>query len=374
VRNLIRKILNESELDWIKDFYNTEQSDLEKLKNWLYTFTDLELTPNYGLGEGEYDFTEKDESKRPYNTKGSGYHQIYFDNRGYLESSDVIDWERLVKNILDFQPNEETSEWTIKHYKQIYDTLTKLFPDRYRYKSKPKDYDIVESTELDWIRDIEPELDRYFDINVCYDSFYDEETGEDECLDGGSYFIKIPSNIVPKIWDYEVEDYYFAGPGDEGEGVINWAIDNNKINQDEFDDIQYVYEISKEEYCRAWGKWRDEELCSQHINESDEFNWIGDVKETDFWNQEDIIVYEDDEGIGILSSDNYYDDQSREHQWIIVGKPNHLYTVRLIYPNQIHWDVLEEIYNKIHYELTEHGIEPKNEYIYDEESRKFVVK
>jgi hypothetical protein len=66
-----------------------------------------------------------------------------------------------------------------------------------------------------------------------------------------------------------------AGPGDEGLDVIEWSIENDKIDDEDIDMFQYVTEISKSEYCRAWGKWQDDdkELCGGYITES-EFDWI----------------------------------------------------------------------------------------------------
>lgn len=138
--------------------------------------------------------------------------------------------------------------------------------------------------DFDWVQDIPAgDSHRYFDINVCYESFYDEETGEDECVEGGSYFVKIPIHVVPEIWDYEADDEYYAGPGDEGYGVIEWSIENNQINADDIDMFQYVAELPKQEYCRAWGNWQneDKELCREYIVESnslkENFDWVDSV-------------------------------------------------------------------------------------------------
>jgi len=140
---------------------------------------------------------------------------------------------------------------------------------------------INESDDWDWVREIPGTKEygqtyRYFETHVCYDSFYDEDTGEDECLDGGSYFFKIPKTIVPEIWDYEAEDEYFAGPGDEGEAVIEWAIDNNIIDPNDVDMFDFVTEHDKKTWCVAWGNYHDKEECSDFLKESEEnyFDWI----------------------------------------------------------------------------------------------------
>lgn len=137
----------------------------------------------------------------------------------------------------------------------------------------------VNESDFDWTSEV-PAGDsyRYFDINVCYVSYYDEETGEDDCREGGSYFLKIPVDVVPNIWDYEADDHYVAGPGDEGYDVIQWCLENDLLDETDFDDVQYVTELPKSDYCRAWGNWQEEdkELCSRFINEDleSEFDWV----------------------------------------------------------------------------------------------------
>jgi len=142
---------------------------------------------------------------------------------------------------------------------------------------------ITESNDFDWITDIPAKSPyRYFEIYACWNSFYDEETGEDECTDGGSYFVKIPEHVVDEIWDYTAEDQYYAGPGDEGEDVIEWCIENNLINGDDVDMFDYVTELSETDYCNSWGKWNpnDEGLCWSSVNESNEFDWINDIDDS----------------------------------------------------------------------------------------------
>jgi len=135
-----------------------------------------------------------------------------------------------------------------------------------------------ESNDFGWINDI-PSGDpyRYFEIYACWNYFYDEETGEDECTDGGSYFVKIPEDVVDEIWDYTAEDQYYAGPGDEGEDVIAWCIENNLINGDDVDMFEYVTEHDKNTYCIAWGNFQDEESCGGNLQESEDFEWISDI-------------------------------------------------------------------------------------------------
>jgi hypothetical protein len=151
-------------------------------------------------------------------------------------------------------------------------------------QKNPEEYDrllklgsnITESNDFDWIVDI-PEADeyRFFDVYTCGDNQYDEETGEDECLDGGSYFLRIPKKEVEEIWDLEVGD--MGGPGDEGAGVIEWGVKNGKFDPREFVRVEYVMELSKKEFCReGWSFYPD--TCGDFINESTEFDWADEVQ------------------------------------------------------------------------------------------------
>lgn len=139
---------------------------------------------------------------------------------------------------------------------------------------------LVESvgSDFDWIDDV-PDYDgyRFFDVHVCYESFYDEETGEDECYGGDSYFLKITKDETEKIWDLDVWDN--GGPGDEGEGVIRWGQENGVFDEDEDDyvDVDYVMEIPREEFCRAVGD-KHKDVCPQEQLKESDFDWVGEVE------------------------------------------------------------------------------------------------
>lgn len=121
------------------------------------------------------------------------------------------------------------------------------------------DWVILEQNDFDWIRDIEVEQLRFFDVYVCDEMEYMEDTGEDMCVGhGGSYFLRIPIEEVSEIWpDYlGVGDY--GGPGDEGEGILEWMNDN--VDPDDYASVEYIREISKEEFCMAV-KHDNEDIC-----------------------------------------------------------------------------------------------------------------
>ena len=100
---------------------------------------------------------------------------------------------------------------------------------------------------FDWAREIPGTKEygqeyRYFEIIACYGIDYETE----ECDDEYSHFIRIPKGEVEEIWRWSIG--YMGGPGDEGEAVISYAIDNNLIPPRELEEIimfQGVVEVSE---------------------------------------------------------------------------------------------------------------------------------
>ena len=164
---------------------------------------------------------------------------------------------------------------------------------------------LEELGDFDWIQNIpDTELHRYFEVYVCYESFYDEDTGEDECVEGGSYFFKVPTQVVPEIWDYTADDMYYAGPGDEGLEVIEWAVENDIMERGDFGYAEYVTETTKKDYCLAWGNYHDKEVCKEYsnthwltdepVNESNEENGFDWIKEVSPFNLSmDWVIHDD---------------------------------------------------------------------------------
>jgi hypothetical protein len=101
--------------------------------------------------------------------------------------------------------------------------------------------------EFSWVRDTNPITYKFFDIYVCFS--YDGEV--DNCEHGYSAFVKIPENIADEIWNGYIG--YMGGPGDEGVGVIEWSIDNEQLDMEDVEAIDYVLEIDEDEYMRATG-------------------------------------------------------------------------------------------------------------------------
>lgn len=132
--------------------------------------------------------------------------------------------------------------------KPIYDLIP---PNVQKYAKIYEEYffddKINESEDWDWIKEIPGTEEfgqeyRYFEIIACYGIDYETE----ECDDEYSHFIRIPKGEVEEIWDGHIG--YLGGPGDEGEAVISYAIDNNLIPPRELEEIimfQGVVEVSE---------------------------------------------------------------------------------------------------------------------------------
>lgn len=110
---------------------------------------------------------------------------------------------------------------------------------------------------------------RYFEILACYDVI-DWRTGE--CDEVYSHFIRIPIEEVDEVWNIPDVDFdYLAGPGDEGEGVIMYAVKNRLISAIDLNEIimyEGVREISYDQYIDKMGE------PDERINEENDFDWI----------------------------------------------------------------------------------------------------
>ena len=154
----------------------------------------------------------------------------------------------------------------VKGYAKIYE---EFFGDR-----------LNESDDFDWAREIPGTKEygqkyRYFEIVACYGIDYETE----ECDDEYSHHIRIPSDKVDEIWDIpfdrqtriDVGIDYLAGPNDEGEGVIMYAITNQLIPPRELNEIVMFQGVREEDGSHFDG-------IDENINESDELDWIKDVE------------------------------------------------------------------------------------------------
>jgi hypothetical protein len=268
----LNRNLNESnDFDWAKDVeplyvvgdvFHTRLDFTPKDLNAEITFEIYDISPDgkwvrFKHHKGSmYKGTYIDVDKINSETISRGWDKVGYNGANSIEADQVLKnittgfWKKVeVPGYLDLHPEKK-------------DEIIKLGTN------------INESDGFDWIKDI-PEADeyRFFDMYVCGDNQYDEETGEDECLDGGSYFLKIPKHEVEEIWNLSIGDV--GGPGDEGAGVIEWGVKNDKFDPYEFSFVEYVMEISQEEYCREAWSW-SQDVCGDFLNESNDFEWAKD--------------------------------------------------------------------------------------------------
>ncbi len=90
---------------------------------------------------------------------------------------------------------------------------------------------------------------RYFEIYVCYG--YENDNSDADCLDGYSAFVKIPAKDLSDFEEgWEFDDYFSR---EDGEDIIKWMIKNNEFDKEDWDAIDYIHEIDKDEYERVMG-------------------------------------------------------------------------------------------------------------------------
>ena len=160
----------------------------------------------------------------------------------------------------------------VKGYAKIYEE--EFFSDK-----------LNESDDFDWAREIPGTKEygqkyRYFEIIACYGIDYETE----ECDDEYSHHIRIPSDKVDEIWDIPDDNFdYLAGPGDEGEGVIMYAITNQLIPPRELNEIVMFQGVREEDGSHFDG-------IDENITESDELDWIKDIKPRGFEKSKSYVV------------------------------------------------------------------------------------
>ena len=160
----------------------------------------------------------------------------------------------------------------VKGYAKIYE---EFFGDR-----------LNESDDFDWAKEIPGTKEygqryRYFEIIACYGVDYETE----ECDDEYSHHIRIPSDEVDEIWDIPYGDFdYLAGPGDEAEGVIMYAIKNRLISPGELNGIAMFQGVREEDDSHFDG------IDEPQIFESNELDWIKDIEAKGFEKNKSYVV------------------------------------------------------------------------------------
>ena len=97
---------------------------------------------------------------------------------------------------------------------------------------------------------------RYFDFGFCYG--YSYEDGVDVCNEESSVYFKVPIDVVDSLWGHEIN--YWAGPDDEGLGLIEWCHNNGVIKPEEYAYGEYVTEIDQTTYCLSEDNYLGDEI------------------------------------------------------------------------------------------------------------------
>jgi hypothetical protein len=266
MKNLIKKILKEEEFQ-LNKFYIPMFKD-EDGDEWVISFessydNDWDEYGRLFIGIHDLAYYYKNPQelvKLGYNTDST----VEYNRRFWLEALNQyrmeLDQEEDEQWIdysgFDFTENDEG----IEALENLY--IVEFHTSVIRNDETSSDFDKLNESEGDgweWADEVDIPY-RYFRIDACADNYYDEERMEDFCHQEVSYYVKIPADIVPNIWEYTVEDEYYAGPGDEGLDVIEWSLENGLI--EEPDGFDGVMEISKEKYCNNWG-YNDTDLCGK---------------------------------------------------------------------------------------------------------------
>lgn len=126
--------------------------------------------------------------------------------------------------------------------------------DRGVFVLQPQLTDINESkNDFDWVEDVLPEEYKFFTVYV------------DDGIAGGSYFIKVP-NL--KFLEYDLDDCCpidVPVTKEEAEDFLDWATSEKEIEDRDYEYIEHVRQIGREEYCRAFGNYRDEDRNDMNI-------------------------------------------------------------------------------------------------------------
>ncbi len=84
------------------------------------------------------------------------------------------------------------------------------------------------------------------------------------------------------------------------------------------------------------------------VKESNDFDWAEDTHEYEHYHKLEIVVYEDDEGTGMVSLDSYHNGQ---YDYLFEGTPSIIMTFTLLLPKdegKTRWDEIEEFQRKIY--------------------------
>jgi hypothetical protein len=274
MRNIIKKILKEesndfewaSGFEWSKEMldsmltdcktlmvanFNVSQNQpyqsaggpsvmyLTRCKDWWDYLTQSPLDDN-GRGPAEW-FTPEYYDRGHYGVIWNHYWRIN-KKTPTLEMLDdeytsaiTTEWDYGVERQLNGTSSSEAWFAVDKNSKPIYDLIP---PNVHKYAKIYEEYffgDKINESEdgdWDWAREILGTKEyRYFEIIACYGV----EPVTEECVEAHSHFVRVPFDVVDELWDGYIN--YMGGPGDEGEGIINYVMENGLISSRELEEI-----------------------------------------------------------------------------------------------------------------------------------------
>ena len=229
---------------------------LTRCKDWWDYLTQLPLDDN-GRGPSEW-FTPEYWDEGRYGVVWNHYWRRNKENPTLEDLKDdytsaiTTEWGYGVERQFNGTSSSEAWFAVDENNKPIYDLIP---PNVQKYAKIYEEYffgDKLNESEDDWgwTKEIPGTEEygrtyRYFEIIACYGIDYETE----ECDDEYSHFIRIPKGEVEEIWRWSIG--YMGGPGDEGDAVISYAIDNNLIPPRELEEIvmfQGVLEVAEDDH------------------------------------------------------------------------------------------------------------------------------
>ncbi len=189
-----------------------------------------------------------------------------------FESMDQIEW--LFGRIMALVDGETASLVSSRMEPQEYYNSRKLSIISH-IKGMAQQLELLgESNDFDWVEDIVPEEYKFFEVYVDFGT------------EGGSYFIKMP-NL--KFLEYDLDDCCpidIPVTKEEAEDFLDWAISEKQFEGRDYNYIEHVQQLSREDYCRSFGDYRDDDknnmnICGKNketISENNDFDWVKDIK------------------------------------------------------------------------------------------------
>jgi hypothetical protein len=118
---------------------------------------------------------------------------------------------------------------------------------------------------------------------------------------------------------------------------------------------------------------------SAFLNESNDLNWVDNIKEIDFWNRQIYVLFKDEDNqhfdstkANILDLETFELEDNNDFSIYVEGDTEILAEFELVWPNGVSFVALRKILDDVMYNFNEKGIKPQKSYVYDEESSEFI--